>query len=231
MNSKVALTCGLVIGGIVGSVTTYTLLTKRYEKLIEQEIAVYRDYVVKYHPDVTDDDNEVEEKSNDKKTVKPLKVEQYTDYTTYFKKDPDIHSSIGSDLELRLAEQEYPQDDEPEDEDEDEEDDILQAEAESDSINAEYTHDDTQFQIDVNEFLSDDPDYDKVSLIWHNADDVLCDDKDERLDDQNFLDSVGYRAYLGSHDEMYIRVPGERTDYEIVKDPEAFSNEPDIFIH
>lgn len=226
MDAKVALGIGISVGALVGSVATYLALDKRYEAMIEEEVAQYRDYISKsdrYR-------NEPEQKDvSPCEDVKP-KVERpphkTVDYTSFYRDKCPALEGISAMMDC-------PPDDEPEDEDEEDEPELSEmeeGEAESEAINAEMSGERRLIKIKERDLLYGEPDFDKVTILWHNADDVLVDDRGKMLEDQTIFDEIGFREYLGSHDEMFVRSPSERTDYDIVKDPSAYSDDPDITI-
>lgn len=72
--------------------------------------------------------------------------------------------------------------------------------------------------IDAEEYITGRPDYDKVSLYYYRYDDVLCEENEEKIDDEDFEKTVGLDCFhvLEKETAVWVRNPRLGIDYEII---------------
>lgn len=95
---------------------------------------------------------------------------------------------------------------------------------------------DTPYVIHIDE-RSDFPDYDEATLTYYEADDVLCNERDEIVDPDARDALIGERSLNrfghGSGDPSIVWVRNDRLElqYEIVKSPNSYAEEVHGFQH
>ena len=91
------------------------------------------------------------------------------------------------------------------------------------TVNIFEAHQDRPYPISVEEFMDDSEDYEKVSLTYYDEDSVLADDREQTINNAEYL--VGEDALLMFGDSaaelfndpntVYVRNPKMRVDFEI----------------
>lgn len=110
--------------------------------------------------------------------------------------------------------------DDPEDEEELAEDEFIPR-------GAIVTEPDYPFTITRDDYFDDEPDYDKLTLTYYVADDILADTRDEIVDDvegtigPDALESFGHIS--GDPNICYVRNRERDADFEIVRDERSYS--------
>lgn len=195
------------IGVAIGSMVTYKVVKDKYENLIDAEIESVKESLGYYNKS----DEKATVTSDDKKEkVDPLKMDKkdYENMIAYHK----YHQSCDDDL----AELEYPEDDEPEEEEHPgvEYERITRDAPESGSFKDNIYYISSQEYGILNE-------YELIDLTLY-ADNVLCDDMDEIIEDWDQKVGTDYQKYFGMDPEepdvIHIRNDIYKCDYEITRD-------------
>ena len=228
-NTKLILAAffGLLAGSFVGYFVGRQTTKDFYEQLAEEEIESVKKSFEKYRQMIKEEKSptNTDDATDDAKTE--VNFTQKTKYVVT-NNNPLVRPSLERNP-VERAKREYhlcatrnkeniPLDEENvETEDEEtlpEEDDELAVTGEEvvathPSINGVYC-------ISSDEYEYDCPDYDKLSLYYYVVDDVLCDDKDEIIDD--IEDYICYEALdmLSMQTTVWVRNEKLRTDFEVI---------------
>ena len=224
-NTKLILAAflGLLAGSFVGYFVGRQTTKDFYEQLAEEEIESVKKSFEKYRERIKEEKSPTN-KDDAKREVDDTQKTKYVVTNNY----PLVRSSLERNP-VERAKREYhlgalrnkeniPLDDENvETEDEEtltEEDDELAITGEE----VVTTHSSTNrvYCISGDEYENDCPDYDKLVLYYYVVDDVLCDDKDEIIDD--IEDYICYEALgmLSMQTTIWVRNEKLRTDFEVI---------------
>lgn len=92
-----------------------------------------------------------------------------------------------------------------------------------------YRTPDRPYIITHDEFYSGEPDYDTVSLTYYETDQVLCDERDQPIDEKDRMIGEDHlmRFGAGSKDRntLYVRNQRLEIDYEITRSPGSYLEE------
>lgn len=230
-NTKLILAAflGILAGSFAGYFVGRQTTKDFYEQLAEEEIESVKKSFEKYRERIKEEKSPTN-KDNTKIESNAKTEANFAQKTKYVvtNNNPLVRSSLERNP-VERAKREYhlgatrnkeniPLDDENvETEDEEtltEEDDELAVTGEEvvtthPSINGIYC-------ISSDEYEHDCPDYDKLNLYYYVVDDVLCDDKDEIIDD--IEDYICYEALdmLSMQTTVWVRNEKLRTDFEVI---------------
>ena len=89
------------------------------------------------------------------------------------------------------------------------------------------TFDDRPHVITLDEFMQDQPEFDKLTITYYVKDNTLSDERDQIIDDveriisREALNWFGYKA--GSDDVVHVRNMDIATDFEVLRDPGRYT--------
>lgn len=85
------------------------------------------------------------------------------------------------------------------------------------------------YVITLDEFMLDDDEFEKISVVYYHGDLTLVDDREEPID--NIKGTIGEESlkYFGYESDdpntVYVRSPNLGTDFEVVRNPGTYSEE------
>ena len=233
--TKIRHLLAFVWGVYGGAVAGYFLTKRRYQKIADEEIASVIDtfnrryktgkyetvssaaaVLVAGGPITTDEDKE--------------EAEKIIESSGYM--DEESHPDEGLD-EFLPPEEVEGLDDEPQDIDgEDLEPNVHFDPLPEDAVvtkkypPTEVVDPDIPYPISVEEFLSDEPDHDKITLTYYDGDDVLASDKGEvirnmaKVVGDEFLTKFGWRS--DDNNVVYVRNEKFKCDYEVTLEERSY---------
>ena len=258
MNNTLKNTIIFLSGAAVGGVSTYLTVKKYYEVKADLEVESVRDAynkkIEKYEPIKTSVDGELEgpEEIDDGKihlNGEKSSIARYlnnkpplTDYTKYFvgKDDSkdltlkeitrDPHDEVDEEG-IDLAESEGPEDDEPYTDEEDRDETLNY---EDHQLNGKHkkaiAEDITPYVIDKSDYELTCDNYDKQTLLYYIADEIVINDDHEIVG--NYRTLIGNAIEEDGFDQndeevMYVRNDKLTTDFEIQKVYMEYTGEND----
>ena len=224
-NTKLILAAffGLLAGSFVGYFVGCQTTKDFYEQLAEEEIESvkksfekYREMIKEEKPHTNKDDAKMEVDGTPK--TKYVVTNNNPLVRSSLERNPVERAKRAYHLGATRNKENIPLDDENvETEDEEnltEEDDELAVTGEE--VVTTYPSTNRVYCISGDEYENDCPDYDKLSLYYYVVDDVLCDDKEEIIDD--IEDYICYDALdmLSMQTTVWVRNEKLRTDFEVI---------------
>ena len=199
-----------VVGAAAGSLVTYKLLNKKYQRDFEQEVADVREAYTKKLVDAynTFDEDEKLEPLPPKKQKSTFVKPEFHDYTKHAKEaDPSV---IAKKPELSSLVREM-----------------------GEEATKPVTDETTIYVISEDEFVMNVGDYEKIELEYFVDDDGLVDDKNdliEREDRSRFIgdiDLLNFEQYKDEEDSGSIFVCNKNLEvlFEILLNPSSYSKE------
>lgn len=219
----VAFVSGLVAGAFIGYVVTERVVRKRYDEILDDEVTRVESYYKGIY-----EDSEPEE-------VVFTKSKAQVEFDQNIIENELLIESLGYSTKLRESEQKVEQiDDRPSIERYSNQKMTL---AEATPIDYEspeflsFVEDRNIVDIHVltvDEFMDERKDYDKLAYTYYEADEVLMDERNEKVEDIiMFLGESGALTQFGvwsrSEDIVHVRNPILEIDLEVVRDDRAYS--------
>lgn len=223
----------LIVGAAIGSVSTYILTKKKFEREAEEEIEQIREWYSKRFAKNRGavEDVKTKELIDDKSYWETLTKTGLTDYTQYssiettvtsgdiskMKDELDrLNKEVHQDDELdeHMAEREHPEDDE-------EETAYLENLAANEAIAAEKAEAVAEgraaYFIELRDFSNEKLWYEKLTWTYYKPDDILADERDLKVDpaDRALCVPDNLASYFEAKDVVYFRNDARQTDVEV----------------
>lgn len=205
MNAKLVqvFVFGFATGGIAGFVAANTIFAKKYQKIIDAEIADMKEYYNRLKTSEIEDTEDTELESDDRSTLeetpkmpavvrtatpKPNAVEQAKiDYAKFSDQKPKAKPKP----KAKKTE-------------------VMESEEEEPKVKGPQI-------IDPEEFFEGNDFFDKITLAYYSLDETLCTEEEDMIDDIDH--TIGREAYKllrsGAVRSMYVRNNDIECDYEI----------------
>ena len=221
------------LGGLAaGGSAVYLYLNEKYKQIAQEEINAYR-IQARSKMKAAEDLEKAFEIGKEAYDEKKREI-GFTDYTSYAKKsEKDILNEVSvevndKDFDEHMADRECPEECFEEEDDEYAEslavNEAIAREMEEARESGKYP-----YIIERWEYLNGKQWYEKIDYIYYEGDDVLADDKDERIDNPEDIVGARFRELFGRDaddpDVLYIRNEQRGTDFEISRVTRRYDDE------
>lgn len=224
---------GILIGGFVGYVVTQRVLSAKYESKLDEEVARIKAFYQSKRKDAAIEEFEFKSTREEytPEEIDELSEEELEVYREELQRDL-VSKGRNSKIVQKLGYSETPDASEvrpdvedrkmtiDEEQEIDEDDELLQ------EMRLARTNT-SPFVITIDEFMEDDPEYEKVSVTYFDGDQILSDSQDKVIPEVEEI--IGHDALtkfgLFSKDKNIVYVRNERikTDFEVALDQRSFT--------
>lgn len=219
-------TSGLAVGGFLGFIITKKVLEKKYEDIVRTEIQAVKDYYKLIRKvDILPEDlrRDLPEDVRDEMSDHLLEMgraavlAQTYGYSTPTEEDDDIDDAP-SVSEVRPEQESRKM--------------TIEEAREIDTFDEVYQHmianrsDKEPYILTIDEYMTDDPEYQKVSVTFYEGDDTLADDRDTvipEVEEHLGTDALTkFGIYSKDVNIVYVRNERKKMDFEVVRNMASY---------